>query len=298
MDSSQCPLAFHQKDYFFNHRNVFDELSNPVKYIKRDGGFKKFFYDEWITPRALAGYTLHLIGGGYDFRFVAEWFDYHGMPAPYFFSFITTYLARIGNKAIESTNRYLTSHNDLSDLLFFDIVGDLLFLNDKVARFFFHDMGLRNWAGIPMLNVSNRYIMNCGNNYVLRPYVFNNYVRPFVIMGMQYFAGLSFYINDEYSITFGAGLAVTQPFNPDHDNVRDDLKKIRPGGGIYFDRNGTILASLIINGTECYKLRFNFYPELLKIECFRIGLFFAVDDYNRIVLGINFYSVFGLGMLF
>jgi hypothetical protein len=297
LDSTQVPEAFHQKYYFFYHKRVFNELGNPVKYIIRDGGFQKFFYDEWITPRAISGYTLHLLGGGYDFRFVAEWFDYNGVPAPYLFSFITTYLGRIGNKAVESSSKFLTSHNNLSDLLFFDIIGNLLFLSDDVTRFFYRDFGLRNWAGIPMLNIRTMNVINCGNYYVLRPYLFNKYVRPFILMGMQYFAGLSFNIDDRYSLSFGAGIAVTKPFNPDHDTMHTNLKKVRPAGGVYFDRDGTILASLILNGTEYYKLRFNIYPELLKIEYFHTGLFLAIDDYNRVIVGINFYSVFGFGIL-
>jgi hypothetical protein len=298
LDSAQTPLAFHEKNYFNNHTRVFKELGNPVLYINRDGGFFKFFHDEWITTRAIPGYTLHLLGGGYDFRFVAEWFDYNGVPVPYLFSFITTYMARIGNKAIESTNKFLTSHNDLSDLLFFDIIGNLLYLNDDVTRFFFNDLGVRNWAGQPLLNVRNLSIINCGNYYVVRPYFFNDYVRPFLLMGMQYLAGLSFSIDKNYSLTLSAGVAVTRPFDPDHDTFHTNLKKIRPAGGIYFDRNGTILASIILNGTESYKFRLNIYPELLKIDYVHMGFFLAVDDYNRVIMGINFYSVFGIGTTF
>jgi hypothetical protein len=298
LDSSQTPRTFHQKNYIKNHGRVFSELADPVKHIIRDGGFKKFFNDEWATSRVIPGYTLHLLGGGYDFRFVAEWFDYNGFPAPYLFSFITTYMARIGNKAIESTNKRLTSHNDLSDLLFYDIIGNLLFLNDKVVKFFFNDLGLRNWAGQPMLNLRTLNIVNCGNYYILRPYFFNDYVRPFVLMGMQYFGGLSFSIDKRYSLTFGAGVAVIGPLDPERDTMHDSMKKMRPAGGIYFDRDGTILASAIINGTEYYKFRLNIYPALLKIDYLRMGLFFAIDDYNRVLVGINFHSVFGLASIF
>lgn len=298
MDSAQTPLAFHENNYLGNHSRVFKELSNPVFYINRDGGFRKFFHDEWITTRAIPGYTLHMLGGGYDFRFVAEWFDYNGFPVPYLFSFITTYMARIGNKAIESTNKALTSHNDLSDLLFFDIVGNLLFVNDDIARFFYRDIGVRNWAGQPMFNVKSKSMINCGNYYILRPYLFNDYVRPFILMGMQYFGGLSFYIDKNYSLTLSAGIATVKPFDPDHDSFHTSLKKIRPAGGIYFDRDGTLLASVILNGTESYKFRLNIYPELLKIDYLHMGFFFAVDDYNRVLVGINFYSTFGIASTF
>ncbi len=298
LDSAQCPMAFQQKGYFNNHARVFKELSNPVYHIVRDGGFKKFFSDEWLTTRTIPNYTLHLFGGGYDFRFVAEWFDYHGFPAPYLFSFVTTYMARIGNKAIESTNKFLTSHNDLSDLLFFDIIGNLLYVNDDIARFFYKDLGVRNWAGQPMINIRSGYIMNCSNNFIIRPNLSNDYIRPFAIMGMQYFGGMSFYIDKNYSLTLSAGVAVTKAFNPDHDSLRAGLKKMRPAGGIYFDRDGTILASAIINGTEGYKFRLNIYPELLKVDYLHMGLFLAVDDYNRVLVGINFYSLFGIGATF
>src|SRR5208337_4871556 len=216
LDSSQVPKAFQQKNFFQNHRRVFNEIINPVKYVNQDGGFLKWFYTEFATPSAISGFTLHLLGGGYDFRYVAEWYQYNGVPMPYLFAFVTTYLGCIGNKAIEASNKYITSHHDLSSLLVYDIVGKLIFLDDTVTRFMFNEMGLRNWAGQPMLNVRTLTVMNTGNYYILRPYFFNKYVRPFVLMGMQYLAGLSFNLDDKYSLTLSSGVATTGPFNVDH----------------------------------------------------------------------------------
>ena len=47
--------------------------------------------------------------------------------APYFFSFITCYAGHLSNEALENSNKSLTPHDPIADLLFFDWVGKLLF---------------------------------------------------------------------------------------------------------------------------------------------------------------------------
>ncbi|TFH42795.1 MAG: hypothetical protein E4G96_02675 [Chrysiogenales bacterium] len=282
-DSAQVPIAFKQSGYFRKYETVWNRIKDPVKSINRDGGFKKFFLDEWTSSRAAPNYMLHVIGGGYDFRMLAEWYTYNGVPGAYFFSFLTAYLAHFSNEALETSNRYLTSHDHIADLFFFDAVGKLLFLSSDVVRFFHNFLQMRNWMGQPMFDVRKGRIHNAACNYVMRPYIYKKMVRFIFMMGYQHMGGFGFRISDTDWITIAAGVAVTKGFNPDRQKkAKDGLKNFRTCGGIFYDRDGNLMASLILNGTENYKLRLNVYPDLLNIDRVNFGVFLGIDDYNRV----------------
>ena len=298
-DSVQVPTAFKQHDYFKKYKKVFDRVINPIKSIQRDGGFKKFFLDEWTSTRAIPNYMLHVVGGGYDFRMIAEWYQYNNVPAPYLFSFITCYLAHFSNEALESSNVNLTSHDHIADLYFFDVVGKLLFMNNAVSRFFHGFWQMRSWMGQPIFDVRKKRIYNAATNYVLRPYIYRKTVRFFFLMGYHYLGGFGFKVNDTDWLTFSAGVAVVKGFNPDRQRTGSDaVKNFRTSGGIFYDRNGNLLASLIINGTENYRVRLNLYPDLFRTEYVNFGLFLALDDYNHVAFGFSLYSAIGPGVTF
>jgi len=295
-DSAQVPTAFKQAGYFKRYGRIADILVNLPRSIQEGGGLKKLFADEFGSIRAIPNYTLHVVGGGYDFRMIAEWYQYNNVPAPYLFSLLTSYAAHFSNEALENSNKNLTPHDPIADLLFFDWIGKLLFLNDHVARFFNDTLQFRNWMGQPMFDVRKTRVYNASCNYVLRPLIYKDMVRFFFLMGYHYLGGFSFKVNETDFVTLSAGVAVVKGFDPNHDTLKDSIKKFRPSGGIFYDRNGNLLASLILNGTENYKMRLNIYPDLLYNDYVKLGLFFAIDDYNRVALGISFYTVFGLGV--
>jgi hypothetical protein len=295
-DSAQVPEAFPQNDYFINHVKLFNEISNPVRAINRDGGWQKLVRDELLSERVLPNITLHLMGGGYEFRTLAEWYDYHGFPVPYLLSFITFFAAEYGNEAIEYNNKVLTSHDPIADLFFFDILGPLIFMNDSAARFFHDVLQLRSWHGQPFFSLTQMKILNASVSYVIRPYLFGETVRPFMYMGMNYFFGASFRVADGEYLSFGAGITVTKPFDPAHDSKQDYLRKIRVGGGIFWDRNDAPLVSLLLNATEQYQFRLNVYPEVLNLRYVNVGFFMAIDDNRHVVWGVSLYRILPMGM--
>jgi hypothetical protein len=297
-DSAQVPTAFKQSGYFKRYGTILDDLVHIPRSIREGGGFRKFLIDEWTSARAVPNYTLHIFGGGYDFRMIAEFYKYNGVPAPYLFSFITCYAGHISNEALENSNKKLTPHDHLADLLFFDWVGKVMFLSDDVAGFFHDTLRMRNWMGQPMFDVRKKRIYNAACNYVLLPYIYQNKVRFFFFMGYHYIAGFSFRVNDADFLTLSAGVAVMKGFDPNRDSTKSSVKKFRTCGGIFYDRNGSLLASLILNGTENYKLRLNIYPDLLNVDHVNFGLFLGVDDYNRVAVGITMYTLIGLAATF
>jgi hypothetical protein len=295
-DSAQVPVAFKQAQYFKRYGDIYEIFAHFPRSIAKGGGWKKLFTDEWTTTRAIPNYTLHIIGGGYDFRIIAEWYAYHNVPAPYFFSFITCYAGHISNEVLESSNKNLSPHDHIADLLFFDWVGKLLFLSNDVVKFFHGTLQLRNWMGQPMFDVRKTRVYNAACNYVLRPLIYKDLVRFFFLMGYHYLGGFGFKVTDTDYITFSAGVAVVGGFDPDNDSLDESVKKFRPSGGVFYDRNGNLLASLIVNGTENFKFRFNVYPELLNADNVNFGFFLGIDDYNRVSIGITMYTLMGLSV--
>jgi hypothetical protein len=293
-DSAQVPTAFKQAGYFKRYGRIADILIHLPRSIQEGGGLRKLLIDEWTSTRAIPNYTLHIIGGGYDFRMIAEWYRYNHVPLPYLFSLVTCYAAHFSNEALENSNKNLTPHDHIADLLFFDWVGKLLFLSDHVARFFNDTLQMRNWMGQPMFDVRKKRVYNAACNYVFRPLIYKDQVRFFILMGYHYLGGFGFKVNESDFVTLSAGVAVVKGFDPNHDTLRDSIKKFRPSGGIFYDRNGNLLASLILNGTENFKIRVNIYPGMFNTDYVRFGLFFAIDDYNRVSFGVSLYTVFGL----
>ncbi len=284
-DTIQNPYYFSQKDYLSNHELVFKRVRSPINNIKKDGGFKKFFTDEFITSRSAPNYSLHLIGGGYDYRKLVEWFDDHQYELPYVWAFLTSYAAEFGNEALESSNKeHINSHDHIADLLFFDLVGKAIFFNDTLSKFFVDDMGLRTWSFQPTYDFSEKRVFNAGNNYIVRPKLFGEQIRPFVFFGMQLLTGVSMKIKEsDDSISFGAGPAYTDPLDG----------KAQLASGFFWDRSGNLLASLLLNSTSRNRVRLNLYPLMYRKNTLP-GIFMAYDRDDNFRLGLNYIIPVGI----
>lgn len=293
-DTAQVSGTFSQGDYWRHHLDVFDILVHPFATIDDEGGWDEFFLQEFASARLLPNLTLHLLGNGYDFRILAEWFDHHRVPYPYLWAFFASYAGYIGNEAIESSNPEMDGLDPLADLYVFNLAGNLLFMSDKVAGFVQNTMQMRNWTGQPVLDVRRGEIRNATNNYVLRPPLFGDAVRPFVYFGLHYFGGATFRLPDASALSVGAGLAATDPLR-EIDTFSDNLKTIRPAGGLFWDRDDRLLASLVLNGTEELRVRANVYPELLENDVVDLGFYLGIGDDGVPSFGVILNRVLGFG---
>lgn len=271
-DTAQVSRAFSQDDYWHNHERVFDRLAHPIDSIEDDGGWDHFFQQEMLSSHLLPNLTLHLLGNGYDYRALAEWFDEHRVPFPYLWAFISSYAGYIGNEAIEVSNRHVDAADNLADLYLFNLVGNLLFISDTVTDIVQNDLQLRNWPGQPLFDVRQHNILNASNNYVLRPRVFGDRIRPFLYFGLQYFAGVSVLRPSGKSLSLGFGLATVDPF------AHSTLAKVRASGGVYWDEDDRLLASMIFNGTDDSRVRLNLYPDVFRLRTLDLGFFLGLAD--------------------
>ncbi len=288
-DSVQNTALFTEDKYFENHLALWDRVKNPVKAISQSGGFHLLLMNEFLTKRAITNVALHMVGGGFMHRQLGEWFKANHYPYPYLWSFIIATAGDVGNEALEVSNRdYVDSKDHVADLFFYNLAGKVLFTNDDVSHFFYNKMQMRNWSFQPMYALTHNRIFNAGENFIFRPYLFGKKIRPFVFSGMQVLGGVSLWINSGEYVTFAAGVTFLDPF-------RDAPK---PLGGIFFDRDDSLLLSLFINGSEDYKLRCNIYPGIVKLKGIKLGVMVALTDNNRMVSGLNFNMPLGIGAQF
>jgi hypothetical protein len=290
-DTIQNPNYFSQKDYLKKHETVWREIKDPFVGIKKGGGLKVLLRDEFVpfAPRAIPNYTLHLIGGGYDFRKLAEWFDVNNYSHPYVWAFAIKYATHFGNEAIESTNtKDIGPHDHIADLYFFDIVGKFMFMNDEVVKFFRDQARLDIWRFQPMFDFKEQQILNAGVNYIVRPNIFKSENwRPFIHAGLQIMGGATYLKNSE-GYTFAMGISPTDPLR----------NKQRLVSGFFWDRAGSLMTSLYINGSENQKFRLNIFPGIINFNSVSPGVFTALQRNNDWQIGVQALIPIGVGARF
>lgn len=288
-DTAQVSRAFSQDDYWHNQERVLDRLVHPLDSIDEDGGWDHLFRQEAFSSHVLPNLTLHLLGNGYDFRTLAEWYDQHAVRFPYFWAFLTSYAGYLGNEAIEISNDEINATDHIADLYFFNPLGNLLFMSDTWTQFAQDTLQMRNWTGQPVFDARHREIINASNNYVLRPSVYGDAVRPFLYFGLHYFAGVSARISPRSSLSFGAGLATKDPFE------KKNFDKVQPSGGIFWDEQDRLVASAIFNSTDNLVVRANLYPEAFRNRACDVGFFLGLSDHAVPAFGLSVQKLLAVG---
>jgi len=285
--------------------NVWDNVSDPVRQI-RIFGWKRFLTSE-VFPTSLKpksaqyvpNYQDHLIGGGMIYRAMAEWYDAHGLRHARLWSFGTSYAYHFLNEVVENDNYRGNNVDPVADLWIFDPLGMILFSSDRVARFFGETLHLRDWSTFPAYNPWTKTIENNSDNYSIK------WLLPgqrrwgiFYNFGLNGLLGLSCSREDGtcWSAGFGA--------------MAKDLKKVESDGpgrsmtvdliwnaGIYYDRNGSLMASFLVSGSRAYKAKINVFPGLVRVAGISPALFAAVGQRNEVILGFAV-SRFPLGLAF
>lgn len=284
-DVTQNRDFFNQNNFLKNHKEIFRRLRNPIKSINADGGFDSFLKDEFLGQRAVPNYTLHMIGGGYDFMYSYEYFKSIGASNPLLYSWILSYAGHLTNEAFEISNSNISSHDNIADLFFFDVVGKLLFFNDSFRRFIINDLQFRSWHGMPIIDINEKKFFNSGLNYVIRPRYFSKKVRPFFYFGMQVLGGVSIELNHVKNISVGTGIAYTNPLNQEGHWAT----------GIFYDENDRLLSSLIINGNENFKFKFSIYPFNI-FDNINIGIFGGYTRSKKVAVGTSLNIPIGIGV--
>lgn len=222
----------------------------------------------WTTEGAqwLPNYQLHLIGGGMSYRMLAEWYEYHGVEAPEVWSAGTIMFYHLLNEAVENEAYVGYNSDPIADIGLFDWLGILLFTSDDVARFFAEDLNMADWSHLPMITFPNGQLGNNGLYYSLKWNIpGTERWSAWYLMGMSNIAGASYRYDNEHSITLGVGARGKNLYVVD-SSVRLLSLNLVPTGGIFWDRNNSLLASLTASGQQDQTVILNVYPGVLTIS--------------------------------
>ncbi len=287
-DVAQNEPYFSQKHYWKNHEEVFRRIRHPDRSIRDDGGYEKWIKDEFLGERALVNLGLHTIGTGNDFRHLYERMKQNETPFPLFSSLFVHYAGHIGNEAYELSNPDVTSHDNFADLFFYDIAGNIIFLNDRIASFFFEKLYLRTWGDQPLYNPEDSHIMNAASDFTIRPNLFVSKLRPFFLFGLKVLGGISYEYSEKEFFTLAAGVTFTDPVN----------KKGRLSVATYYDREEQLSYALLINSVQNSRFKLNLYPGLWHFKKYRLGVTTGLDREDQWLLGLNLNMPLGLGSWF
>lgn len=283
--------------------NVWENLSDPIAAVREEGYFH--FIRTQMIPISFdeqeayywPNYTLHMIGGGMSYRMMEDWYKVHRFPHPKLNALLTLTVYHLLNEVVENSDYRGYNTDAIADFYIFNPLGVLLFSSDKVARFFSHTLNMNDWSYQPSYNPWDNQIQNHGQNFVMK-YFFNKNedIGIFYHFGTHGEIGLSFKRSDGSCISFGAGLVAGQLV--DRSN-RQDLRELTAElvltAGVFYDRNNSLMASILYSKKLDDKLRVNIYPGLIKIMGISPGFFVGFNQKNQMQAGISF-SIIPIGL--
>jgi hypothetical protein len=156
----------------------------------------------------------------------------------------------------------------------------ILFAWDPFARFAAQDLRMTIWPYQPIYDFSSGEFTNAGENFVIRPSIPGlGEHRPFLYWGPTTLLGASHPMNTGGRISWGLGAAVVRA-------SREDLQT-RFSGGFFYDRDDSLLLSVIFNGTGGLTTRVNLYPGLIAPGKWSPGFYFGFSEGGTVTLGIS-----------
>lgn len=279
-------------DYHTGFLNVWDNISKPAYHISQYG-WNRFLKQE-VFPTSLEqnkaqwvpNYGHHIIGSGMLWVRMSEWYEHFGYSNPKLLAFLATTAYQVMNETLENNHSTDTNVDPIADLLIFNPLGFLLFSFDSVKEFFSRTARMYDWSLQPVFNPQNHYLENAGLQFTFK-YALLPKIDLFFYYGIYGIAGLSYALDDEYNISIGAGTVV----NRLNEHIINDVRFITPTTdgalGFFYDRNHSLLGSLLITGPRLYNARLNIYPGLFSFKGIKPGLFVGAGQWDGLVAGFT-----------
>jgi len=275
--------------------SVWRSIASPLPVIS-NFGWNRFLSQE-IFPTSfdmnraqwVPNYMLHGIGGGMVSRKIAEWYDYNGYPVPYLLGAITVMASEFFNETVENGQYIYPNIDCIPDILIFQPLGILLFSSDKISEFFSTELSLNDWSQPAAISFAPLAFRNAGQNFVMK-YALTKSKSTSVFFHFGNFAifGLSFKRNLEDAVSFGVGLASKGVKSlPVQNGVPSNTIASGPMAGIYYDRNNSLLMSIVYSASKNCRFRLNIFPGVITSSYFSPGFFLTVVDPGILIAGIT-----------
>ncbi|MDB4873703.1 MAG: hypothetical protein JWM41_149 [Gemmatimonadetes bacterium] len=249
---------------------VFYTVTHPEPVLRHYG------YQNWLThevfPLSLkhAGggqwtpnYELHLFAGGMTYYRTVEWYEQHGIGHPRLAAGFTVYAWHLLTEMIESDGRCCEDEDGLTDLYLFDSGSILLWNQAWVRRLLRDRVEFTDWPGQPTLALPSHRLENAYMLAMLRvPVPRVDELRLMTVMGSAFLIGPSVRVGHELWFSAAGG------YDPAENPIIDPRTGARtatllPSGGLFLDRNGSLLASFVTRGGASNGPTFNLYPGVI-----------------------------------
>jgi hypothetical protein len=283
-------------DYAAGFRNVNRNLLHPLDNIGRYG-WREFAGNE-ILPASpgkdnaqwVPNYTLHMMGGGLTYRTLAEWYAHRGASSPRLLAALNCFAYHYVNEAVENGKTTGANVDAIADFLVFNPLGILMFSNDAVAGFFGRTLHAANWSSLPVLNVRTGGLDNMALSFSYKWFpLADKPLGLFYFTGMNTVAGLTWRRADGHAFSGGAGVGTVGVYAVDQRNgERKVTAALGRTAGVFWDRDNSLLASLILSDQRMYRARLNVYP-LPAMSSWKLkpGLFLGYGRNREAYLGVS-----------
>jgi hypothetical protein len=276
-------------------RNVWWNLTHAGSVVSEYGWEKFLKTDVFPTSIQLKNaqywpnYKLHLIGGGITYVATAEWYEQHDFPSPKIFSALTMGVYHVLNEAVENGGYTGPSVDPIADLLIFDPLGIALFSIPGVPEFFSQTLHAADWSFQPVVNIRRGTLLNNGQTFSFKfNFPWSDQWRIFYLTGMEGGLGITKQLNRTDDLSVSGGLATRELVEVEEGSgVRTLTAKLVWTAGIFYDRNGSLLSSLILGGGRGYIVRLNVYPGVVTIFGLRVGGVFLLEQNGTPALGVT-----------
>jgi len=248
----------------------------------------------WKTWSWVPNYYGHVIEGGIAYRRLKEWAEAQGIGHAGLFAGLTTWTAAFINESYENPGGEPHGGTTL-DLLFFDLGGILLFDTDLVSRFFAQKLGANVWPTQASILLNDGRLMNNGHHLVMKwgfPQI-SDRIAFFFKGGVGFAFGPAIRIGDGLDLNVGGGYESQIRFI---DPVtRDERAEFKPAAGVWLDRRGVLLASVLFEPHTDRVLGLNVYPGVVPMMRGG-GAWVNVLRGGHVAFGLTYKKAMGLGV--
>lgn len=270
-------------DYSESTEALWQTVGHPIRTVDTYG-WKRFLTNE-VSPVTLnmnknqwvPNYFLHFIGAGMHSRATEEWFRYHGFSHPRLWSIGTMAIYHVLSEVIENNGSQETTVDHIADLYIFNPLGIWLFTYDGVCRFFSEKLHLAEWSMQPAYNLSNGNLENMGQFYVAKyPLSKDKSWNLMAHFGLHGMFGFCYRWQDGHALSLTGGFLVEDLIPAEQEGEGTALKGVLTWrAGVFYDKNNSLLASLMVSTIPESRIRVNVYPGVLRVGPFSLGLFLS-----------------------
>lgn len=272
-------------------RNVADNLARPWWAIQEQG-LGVFLRHEVIPISVRTGnsqywpnYMNHLLGGGMSYRMMEEYYRYHGHAHSKRWALATLFVYHLLNETVENNAKLGPNPDPVADFWIFNPAGVWLFNQDSVAEFFSRKLHFTDWSYQPVIMPETGELQNVGQNYAVKWHLnHSGSTSLFYHWGTHAELGMSFTDTEGRCVSFGFGFVAKNILEVDD---LSDTVDLAVSGGMFYDRNNSLLASLVAAKGKDYPWRLNLYPGLFDLGPLRPGFYVALDQEDHLSGGVT-----------